>query len=188
MYAGIAVRSSITIGLHRRIAYKTDIASADAERKCRVFWTAFILDRFCSLKLGHALLLRDDEIDAPLPTLQPTEGTTETRTHRFGDATQFITGIKLARISGSILELIYCAQALDNQRLVLNMHKVLTDLKEWHAQLPASLQLDKAHTPSYSRRPIASLHLQFNQVRKYGVVHPLHTYHDWREHADTATP
>lgn len=122
----------------------------------------YTFDRMCSSKLGHPVMIRDEDIDAPLPS---TDGLTPAERDEFLDAEQLIANVKLARITGNILNLIYSIPGAQQEiNFVRNVHKILNSLKEWDATLPASLRLDPTVSPPYKTRSIASLRLHFNQV------------------------
>ncbi|KAF4539541.1 C6 transcription factor [Lasiodiplodia theobromae] len=160
-YAGLALRLSLTLGLHRNITYDKSISAVEIENRRRVWWTVYTFDRMCSSKLGHPVMIRDEDIDAPLPS---TDGLTPAERDEFLDAEQLIANVKLARITGNILNLIYSIPGAQQEiNFVRNVHKILNSLKEWDATLPASLRLDPTVSPPYKTRSIASLRLHFNQ-------------------------
>lgn len=63
----LAVRTSITLGMHRHTAKGTP----DANRST-IFWSVIVLDRWTSAVLGLPVSIRSDEIDLPEPQLVPT--------------------------------------------------------------------------------------------------------------------
>ena len=65
---GLAMRLSLTMGLHRKITYDPRTSPSEIENRRRVWWTVYTFDRICSSKLGHAVMIRDEDIDAPLPS------------------------------------------------------------------------------------------------------------------------
>jgi proline utilization trans-activator len=161
VYSGLALRLSVTLGLHRNITYSPTMSPVDVENRRRVWWTVYTFDRLCSSKLGHPIMIKDEDIDAPLPSsndLSPEER------EDFVDAEQLIANIKLSRITGSILDLIYAIPVHREQGFVRNVHRILTALKEWDATLPVGLKLNHEKMPPYSSRSVASLRLHFNQV------------------------
>lgn len=160
-YAGLALRLSLTLGLHRNITYDKSISAVEIENRRRVWWTVYTFDRMCSSKLGHPVMIRDEDIDAPLPSV---DNLTLEEREEFLDAEQLIANVKLARITGNILNLIYSIPSAQQEvNFVRNVHKILNSLKEWDATLPASLRLDPTCSPPYKTRSIASLRLHFNQ-------------------------
>ncbi|KAL1628861.1 hypothetical protein SLS54_001550 [Diplodia seriata] len=160
-YAGLALRLSLTLGLHRNLTYDKSISAVEIENRRRVWWTVYTFDRMCSSKLGHPVMIRDEDIDTPLPS---TDGLSPAEREEFLDAEQLIATVKLSRITGNILNLIYSIPGAQQEiNFVRNVHKILNSLKEWDATLPASLRLDPTVSPPYKTRSIASLRLHFNQ-------------------------
>ncbi|KAI1268422.1 fungal-specific transcription factor domain-containing protein [Xylariaceae sp. FL1019] len=159
-YAGLALRLSVTLGLHRNITYDANFRPIEIENRRRVWWTVYCFDRMCSSKLGHVPMIRDQDIDAPLPS---SECLSTDEADDFVDAQQLIANVTLSRITGSILRLIYGATPHRAKDFVRNVHTVLNSLKQWESELPIDLKLDHNRFPSYKSRSVASLRLHFNQ-------------------------
>lgn len=149
------------MGLHRNITYDPNMPPFEIENRRRVWWTVYTFDRLYSSKLGHPVMIKDDEIDAPLPS---PDGLTLEEQEEFVDASQLVATIRLARITGSLLDHTYKIHRPNENTFISNIHRILTSLKEWDATLPAELRLDHSKTPPYASRSVASLRLQFNQV------------------------
>lgn len=156
-YAGLALRLSLTLGLHRNITYDPKTNPTEIENRRRVWWTVYTFDRLCSSKLGHAVMIKDEDIDAPFPS-------SEVEDEDFVDAKQLIANIRLSKITGSILNLIYGVPTQRSGDFIRNVHTILNNLKQWDAELPLELKLNHQRFPSYGSRPVASLRLHFNQV------------------------
>lgn len=163
------MRLSLTMGLHRNITYDPKTSPSEIENRRRVWWTVYTFDRISSSKLGHAVMIKDEDIDAPLPSLEAPRGEEED----FVDAKQLIANIRLSQITGSIMNLIYGVPTQRSSDFVRNVHTILNNLKQWDADLPNELKLDHQKFPTYGTRPIASLRLHFNQVR-YTRLKPHH--------------
>ncbi|KAK8169093.1 fungal-specific transcription factor domain-containing protein [Phyllosticta citrichinensis] len=160
-YAGLALRLSLTLGLHRNITYDKNTSAIAIENRRRVWWTVYTFDRLCSSKLGHPVMIRDEDIDAPYPSV---EGLSPEEREEFLDVDHLCANIKLAQITGNILNLIYSIPGAQLEvNFVRNVHKILTSLKEWDSTLPPGLRLDHTATPPYKSRSVASLRLHFNQ-------------------------
>ncbi|KAI8241826.1 putative transcriptional regulatory protein [Colletotrichum sp. SAR 10_99] len=166
-YAGIALRLSVTMGLHRNITYDPKTPPVEIENRRRVWWTVYTFDRLCSAKLGHPVMIKDEDIDAPFPS---SDGLSAEEQEEFVDAGQLIANIRLARITGLLLDHTYKIHSPHEKTFVSNVHRILTSLKEWDATLPPELALDHSRTPSYSTRAVASLRLHFNQLWVDGAI------------------
>nr|XP_018260082.1 uncharacterized protein I303_06999 [Kwoniella dejecticola CBS 10117]OBR82240.1 hypothetical protein I303_06999 [Kwoniella dejecticola CBS 10117] len=66
---GLAIRSAIELGLHRKIRSK-EIRERDPRAYCmrqRVWWGAYILDRMIAIQFGRPFAIQDRDIDIELP-------------------------------------------------------------------------------------------------------------------------
>ncbi len=131
-------------------------------------------------------MIRDEDIDAPLPSSEAQPGSGgglsaaaaggtggreagggaagAAALEDFVDARQLIANVGLSRITGSILNLIYGRPTQQRPGdFVRNVHTILNSLRQWDVNLPAELRLDHRRFPSYGSRPVASLRLHFNQ-------------------------
>lgn len=149
------------MGLHRNVTYASNVSGAEVENRRRVWWTVYIFDGLISSRLGHPMI-SDGYIDAPLPSQDDLLAADK---DDFFDPMQLIANIKLCRITGSILSLIYGGLSQRNTgNFIRNVHTILNQLKELDADLPVELKLDHARFPAYGSRSVASLRLHFNQV------------------------
>jgi hypothetical protein len=64
-YIGIALRSSLRMGLHRNVA--ANFNPIERETRRRVFWIVRKMDTYVSALLGFPRMLSDDDIDQELP-------------------------------------------------------------------------------------------------------------------------
>lgn len=158
------------MGLHRNIAYQPNASAAEVENRRRVWWTVYIFDGLISSRLGHPMI-SDRDIDAPFPSQDNLPAADK---DDFFDPMQLIANIRLSRITGSILSLIYGGPSpKDAGNFIRNVHTILNQLKELDAELPIELRLDHTRFPAYGSRSVASLRLHFNQVRTSSVLHHL---------------
>ncbi|KAL2278211.1 hypothetical protein FJTKL_14625 [Diaporthe vaccinii] len=160
VYAGLALRLSQTMGLHRNLKYESSVSGAEVENRRRVWWTVYIFDGLISSRLGHTMI-SDGYIDAPLPSQDNLPAADK---DDFFDPMQLIANIRLCRITGSILSLIYEAPSQRQPgNFIRNVHTILNKLKNLDAELPMELKLDHTRFPAYGSRSVASLRLHFNQ-------------------------
>lgn len=66
-FVGIALRSAIRMGLHRRLAHSKLTPVEDESRK-RAFFVVRQMDTYISAILGFPMMLRHEDIDQALPT------------------------------------------------------------------------------------------------------------------------
>jgi len=134
----------------------------EREHRIRVWWTVYNLDRVCSSKVGLPIMLRDEDVDVPLPSM---DNLTDDDKADFYDPDHIIAQYKLSKITGDILNEIYrIPQPGRAKTFPLSAHKILTSLQSWQETLPTILKFNQRTIPMYSSRSVASLHLNYSQV------------------------
>lgn len=66
---GTLTRVIYLAGLHRCPCRYIQIPAEECDMRKRIFWTAYILDRYLSQALGHPLSIQDSEVDVCIPGL-----------------------------------------------------------------------------------------------------------------------
>ncbi|KAK4661590.1 Gypsy retrotransposon integrase-like protein 1 [Podospora pseudopauciseta] len=150
-FLGIALRSSLRMGLHRHLAHEK-ITPIEDETRRRVFHVVRQMDIYISAILGFPLLLHDDDVDQPMPTevddeyitseaiLTPPPGTPS-----FFEA--FNAHTRLMAILTKVVKYIYPVKAVEdcvnqgrvNSRYMISyarIKEIEAELQEWHEQLP----------------------------------------------------
>ncbi|KAI8265809.1 putative transcriptional regulatory protein [Colletotrichum sp. SAR11_239] len=157
-FAGSATRLAVVMGLHLNVPESQLRDVAAREHRNRVFWTAYIFDRMWASKLGHPVCVQDVDIEVDLPSNPMVD---ESIADDFADASYFVASVKLARVLGKIVPLIYRRR---NQQMSLShrVQEALNDLRGWVEELPPQLHIDHKVTSERMQKPI-SLHLNFNQ-------------------------
>lgn len=155
------MRHALVIGLHLNVPDSQLRNAAVREHRNRLWWTAYIFDRMCALNLGNPVAVPDDVIDVNLPSKLDLPDTDD-----FADADYYIARIRLAHLSGRIVQSIYVRKSHPSPQEAMLAQRVqvcLKDLHEWGENLPAHLRLGSGETVSL-KSTMASLHLSFNQV------------------------
>ncbi|ORZ20527.1 fungal-specific transcription factor domain-domain-containing protein [Absidia repens] len=143
LYCGMAFRMALDLGLHRNCDH-WQIPPDEKERRKRVFWCSFIVDRLTTAIYGRALCFEERDIDVPFPSVdddEPIQTENNQPAPRILDT--FIHSIKLCDILGHVLKNIYYAKARHHasgqhvDHVLKTLHQQLT---EWLARLPPSLQ------------------------------------------------
>ncbi|KAI8093473.1 fungal-specific transcription factor domain-containing protein [Halteromyces radiatus] len=143
LYCGMAFRMALDLGLHRNSEH-WNIPPEERERRKRVFWCCFIVDRLTTAIYGRALCFEERDIDVPFPSVDDDEPI-QTETNQPGPRIldTFIHCIKLCDILGHVLKNIYYAKARHHtsgqhvDHVLKTLHRQLT---EWLSHLPTSLQ------------------------------------------------
>ncbi|KAL3482416.1 fungal-specific transcription factor domain-containing protein [Aspergillus californicus] len=155
-YSGIATRLALSLGMHRSASRHVTLTPVERESRRRTWWVLYFFDRFSASKLGQPLTVRDEDIDVEMPSM---DGLTKEEMAEFLDPHNLIINIKLARIIGNILTQIYGIPKATNGLYINQVHSILKQLRAWHDELPADMRVKERGTP----RPVASLHLAYNQ-------------------------
>lgn len=158
------------LGLNRNCDH-WNISPEERERRKRVFWCCFIVDRITSAIYGRSANFEERDCDVPFPSaddnelIKPTSKDSSRPPARLLEV--FIQSIKICDILGHVLKNIYYAKArqhtsahhIDNILITLNRQ-----LNQWHANLPIALQYKLPNTQAGEMAPdppspICQLHL-----------------------------
>ncbi|KAG0192448.1 hypothetical protein DFQ28_009173 [Apophysomyces sp. BC1034] len=171
LYSGMAFRMAQDLGLHRNCD-QWNISPEERERRKRVFWCCFMVDRLTSATYGRSSTFEERDCDVPFPTVDDDE---EIKTDDHPDSTRptvrllelFLNSIKLCDILGHVLRNLYYAKSFDNVSMP-HMDHVLSSLNReitnWYNNLPPSLQYKLADaTKGDSTRgaplPVCQIHM-----------------------------
>ncbi|KAL4921664.1 fungal-specific transcription factor domain-containing protein [Aspergillus aurantiobrunneus] len=155
-YSGIATRLALSLGMHRSASRHTTLTPVERESRRRTWWVLYFFDRFSASKLGQPIAVRDEDIDVEMPSM---DGLTKEEMAEFLDPRNLVINIKLARIIGNILTQIYGIPKATKGLYINQVHSILKQLRAWHDELPSDMRVKERGTP----RPVASLHLAYNQ-------------------------
>ena len=154
---GIAIRMAQTIGLHA--AYKnSEVSEQEKERRRRIWYSLFILDRLVALQLGGAVMIRDSDFSVELPSSQLDNATDNSELlylrHMVG----------LSKVIGHVIDNLYRpAQAVIQLEQLLETVRYLDiELLEWRDQLPFHLRFDQSH--SFEPSPLFKRQVQLTQT------------------------
>ncbi|KAL4990422.1 fungal-specific transcription factor domain-containing protein [Aspergillus falconensis] len=155
-YSGIAMRLALSLGMHRSAARHTTLTPVERESRRRTWWVLYFFDRFSASKLGQPIAVRDEDIDVEMPSM---DGLTREEMAEFLDPRNLVINIKLGRIIGNILTQVYGIPKATKGLYIHQVHSILKQLRAWHDELPSDMRVKERGTP----RPVASLHLAYNQ-------------------------
>ncbi|KXJ87485.1 fungal-specific transcription factor domain-domain-containing protein [Microdochium bolleyi] len=155
-YSGAAVRLAMSMGMHRAATSTSTLTPVERESRRRAWWVLYFFDRFSASKLGQPVSIRDEDIDVEMPSM---DGLTEEEKAEFLDPEPLTVNTKLGRIIGNILTDVYGVPNSRKGLCIRGVHRILKQLRCWYDELPKSLRVQERGTP----RPVASLHLAYNQ-------------------------
>lgn len=152
-YIGVALRSSLRAGLHRKVAHHFD--PIESETRKRLFWTIRKMDIYVNAMLGLPRSISEDDFDQDLPEEIDDENITEDAYYPQSEGKISSAGIanahtRLITILSHIMKNIYPVKAKDSS---FNTHnKVLemeVEIRDWIAKLPVELRPDTLPPPQY---------------------------------------
>jgi Fungal specific transcription factor domain len=135
---GITIRMAQGIGLHA--AYKeADLTDHEKERRRRIWYCLFILDRLVALQLGGAVMVRDTDFSVELPS-----------TALNGDLSEvsyLCHVVGLSRVISLVIDHLYrpAQTVIRLEQLLETIGFLDRELLDWRDKLPAHLRFDHAH-------------------------------------------
>ncbi|KAL4932423.1 Zn(II)2Cys6 transcription factor [Aspergillus undulatus] len=181
---GNAYQIISSLGLHRRQPRKANVslpAHLDyITCQCgkRVFWTAYIIDKYLSVVFGRPRLMHDDEIDEDFPDpvndedMGPHGASTEDPREEC-HIISLVSHAKIARIIARISGEVYCVRGRRDVDQLAAANRSIEELNLWHEQLPSYLGTVKPSTliPSFRREAsalrLAYLHALIHATRPF---------------------
>ncbi|KAK4449686.1 fungal-specific transcription factor domain-containing protein [Podospora aff. communis PSN243] len=141
-FVGIALRSAFRMGLHRHLPHVRMTPIEDQHRR-RLFHVIWQMDIYLSTAIGLPLVLREQDIDQPLPAEVGDEFITETAilepppgTYNLAQA--FNAHAKLMRILAKVVQTLYPPSGVlgDAVFICARVKDIEKDLHSWFEQLP----------------------------------------------------
>ncbi|CEG67857.1 hypothetical protein RMATCC62417_04218 [Rhizopus microsporus] len=160
LYSGMAFRMAQDLGLHRNCDH-WNIPPEERERRKRVFWCCYIVDRLGSAMYGRATTFEEKDCDVPFPSVDDHNLlSSDGEPVRLLD--NFINLIKICDILGHVLKCIYYVRSLQNTE-AKQADSVLTTLNkrlhQWYDQLPSSLRIKNDKSGKSPSVAVCQLHL-----------------------------
>lgn len=129
---GLAMRTSIDLGLHRA-AHENNLSESVVQRRRRLFWSVYLLERTIAISLGRPLSIADNQIDVEFPDTCINSSSSASGTVG-NDITLAVVLFKLRRIESKIHHSIYRTdKALDTLRPKLD--RLYQRLQTWRVSL-----------------------------------------------------
>ncbi|KAL5340978.1 fungal-specific transcription factor domain-containing protein [Aspergillus crustosus] len=165
---GSACQVISSLGFHRRqsrqhngsLREQPDFIAHQCAK--RVFWSAYIIDKYLSVVFGRPRLLHDDEIDQEFPDTindedMSQQGPSTAEANEESHVISLIFHSKVARTIGQISRDVYCVSETRNSNQAAAAHHFVRELHVWHASLPPHLGTVKPSTlmPTFRREATA---------------------------------
>lgn len=148
-YIGRALRMAVSLGLHHEVEGVGSSAinplqppildDITRERRRRVWWSVYSLDRILCVKSGNPITIQDEDIGVQLPSRLPSEA-------EYCPAIVFRQYTKLSSILGDIHTKIYRrtnkVEAKSGRTLMAAVQNIILSLSKWESELPFELRFD----------------------------------------------
>ncbi|KAI9259468.1 fungal-specific transcription factor domain-containing protein [Phascolomyces articulosus] len=174
LYSGLAFRMAQDLGLHRNCDH-WNIPPDERERRKRVFWCCFIVDRLFSALFGRASVFEERDCDVPFPTVDDDQDIRVNNSKENGGPggrppvrllESFVQLIKICDILGHVLKNIYYAKARHHagtQHIDHVLSALNQQLTNWFNSMPPSLRYDmpvgNGEGASDPPSPVSQLHM-----------------------------
>jgi len=141
---GITIRMAQGIGLHAAHE-EGDLTQYDKERRRRIWYCLYIMDRLVALQLGGAVMIRDSDFSVDLPS-EPVQFD-QVSNLAPSDVSYLRHMVGLSKIIGDVIDHLYrSGQAVIRlEQLLETIHLLDNQVLAWRDQLPLHLRFDHAH-------------------------------------------
>ncbi|KAF2833524.1 hypothetical protein CC86DRAFT_389739 [Ophiobolus disseminans] len=160
IFASSAIRLSLIMGLQLDISDQQYRDFPAREHRVRLWWTAYIIDRTCTSKIGLPVSIADDDIQVDPPSV---EGADRLDPEDFEDSEYELCSVTLSKIAAMSTEQIY-SRRVHQKPFSQRVQAILKDLNRWMDELPAKYHLKTNGSSSLQEVHITYLHLRFNQA------------------------
>lgn len=151
---GLAVRVAQSMGLHveDELFSDRDRDLAPQEKRRRVWYSIYVLDRLVSLQLGRPPAICDGNFNVRLPSRQSdtdlVDLTSQSDGHfEYWAGDYFIALIEFSKIIGKVFNRLYGPSKLDDAASTLStIDRLNFELLQWRSNLPRNLRFDLSHT------------------------------------------
>ncbi|VUC33466.1 unnamed protein product [Clonostachys rosea] len=171
---GQAVRTAQSIGLH--VEQKTTLpVSPEIERRRRLWYSIYVLDRLLSLQLGRPPAIHDADCDVPLPSrvgdgdIDWDADEVQASSEGFCAGDYFLAVISFSEIVGHVLRDLYSPKPCHNTGAGMSSTKDLDRrLLQWKLHLQRPLRFDLGHafdTSTTYKRQRNMLAIKYHHLR-----------------------
>ncbi|CRG90921.1 hypothetical protein PISL3812_07967 [Talaromyces islandicus] len=133
---GILARKAISMGLTRDDSLAGNISQVEMERRRRLFWSVYVLDRMMSVSYGLAPSIIEDEIKISLPSITVQEYASADRSYYAMTLQVNRHVVSLRQLEGKILQTIHLAPSqqpmLFNQGMMASHIDDFRSISQYH--------------------------------------------------------
>ncbi|KAM5341183.1 hypothetical protein ACJ41O_015292 [Fusarium nematophilum] len=154
IYISTALRLAISHGFHR-LSGVEHYTHSERVHLNRLWWTIYMQERRLAAATGNPSGINDEVIELDLPTNSP----------GFSPAAALRTNIKIGRVTGRIINVIYGKNHQTEQTFVSSVQEIVQAISDISQEIPSDLEPEKYHSSSeLSLRTVASLHFMLCQA------------------------
>lgn len=169
IFGGLSTRYALRLGLHCD-AYKEKLPSHEVEHRRRLWWTVYIVDRYCSAKSGFSTSIDTGIICSDIPKhVEPDPQSPDV----FEDEAIITSFINIAHIGSIVLSSLYHPHK-QIQILPVIVY-VLKNLYQWRENLASRLCVDFSAQNLNLNRTLTTIHVCHYQTINL-AVRPLLLY------------
>ncbi|KAE8444728.1 hypothetical protein EG329_014288 [Mollisiaceae sp. DMI_Dod_QoI] len=188
---GTVVNFIFTLGIHRERRPSSVSDLLEIEMQKRVFWSAYVLDKYLSSALGRPQMFHDEDIDQPLPLFVEDENISSSSLKTTNKDAQTpmkaaIYQIMLAKIQGNILRELYSIENISIETRFASAAKLTAALRQWRTEIAHFIDLDPSLlSPLYMRQSMA---LRLSYAHALIILHRPFLLDSFDGHLDIALP
>lgn len=180
---GMAIRMAQDLGLHRDCS-KWLIPDYEIELRKRIWYGAYLMDRWVAAELGRPISIIDNEFDAELPSPYELNYTSSVVRSEKSDSkpvlileaedalrrnkpvySSFVHLITLSQIAGQVLVGLHSTRAKQNRHNSLDLVDILDrNLSNWKASLPPELRVDLSNPSHYFTTPAGIVNMAYGCI------------------------
>ncbi|KAF5013268.1 hypothetical protein FDECE_697 [Fusarium decemcellulare] len=154
IYISTALRLAISHGFHR-VSGVEHYTHSERVHLNRLWWTIYMQERRLAAATGNPSGINDEVIELDLPTNSP----------GFSPAAPLCTNIKIGRVTGRIINVIYGKNPQSEQTFVSSVQEIVQAISDISQDIPSELEPERYHSSSeLSLRTVASLHFMLCQA------------------------
>lgn len=172
-YIGVALRSALRAGLHRKVAHNFN--PVELETRKRMFWTIWKMDIYVNAMLGLPRGIPEDEFDQEIPLDYDDEKITEDgyfpqKEDHLSSASIANAHTRLMIILSHVMKHIYPVKGTSNKSVQLGKEMfdkvslLENEIRDWLRNLPAELKPGTNPKPEYYKAN-RLLHISFCHVQ-----------------------
>jgi proline utilization trans-activator len=134
LYVGTALRMAISLALHQEVR-SMQLDDVQKERRRRVWWSVYSMDRILTIKSGNPIMVQDEDIGVEPPSRLVNEP-------QYGPWIVLRCYTELSKILTQIMHEVYRTPQKTGSNLMASVQSILASLSAWNRDLPPELHFN----------------------------------------------